>query len=208
MNISQYISRFIQAGVTIVFIVTIYLIVTFSVAQKNVVSIYEDRLIPIIQLTKISDYYNNNIIFCFRAFNQHEITNKEASKIIADAITQSNQYWSDYLKTYLTPEENSIAITTNKNKLLLDSKLEEIEKLILSNQTAQQNIILNNLIAEIKSNITTTYSKQLQSLLEIQKKEAKNLEIQTQQLYSKIILFAVLVCLLCLAVILLLYRRI
>jgi len=207
MNASKITSRLIQFGISVVFIVTIFLIITFSNAKKKVVSIYDDRLIPILQLTKIADYYNNNILFCVREINRKEISNVEACQIIENVIKETNHYWSDYLKTYLTPTEKIIAFKTAENKQLLDNKLEQIQKLLVAEKTKQNYTGLNSIIESVSHTITKDYTEQLQSLIAIQKSEAKNLEQQTLQLYNKIIFFAIVVCMLCLCVIVLLYKN-
>ena len=207
MNTSKITSRLIPIGVSVVFIVTIFFIVTFSNAKKKVVSIYDDRLIPILQLTKIADYYDNNISFCLREIKRNEIAKDEACQIIETVIKESNHYWSDYLKSYLTPTEKGITLKTAKTKHLLDNQLLQIEKLLISKNTRQTDIVLQKLIESIIHTITTDYNKQLESLIKIQKTEATILEIQFQQLYQEVILFTSVICLLCLSVVILFYKN-
>ena len=207
MNTSKIISRLIQIGVSVFFIVTIFFIVTFSYAKKKGVSIYTDRLIPILQLTKISENYNNTILLCLREINRNEISKDEACQIIENGIKESNHYWSDYLKTYLTPTEKAIALKTAKTKQHTDNQLLQIEKRLISENAKQTDLVLQNLIESTIHTISKDYSQQLQSLVEIQKTEAKILETQSQKLYHEVILFTSFICLLLFYVIILLYKN-
>jgi len=105
-------------------------------------SIYDDRAVPLAQLFDINDRMKENTILLFDA-----AVNARLGKSVADVagrvsanLELSAKVWTDYMATYLTPDERSIANAFAKTRgdyteigikpglvLLANKKLEELE---------------------------------------------------------------------------------
>ncbi|MCS3728505.1 methyl-accepting chemotaxis protein [Bradyrhizobium betae] len=74
-------------------------------------SIYEDRSVPLAQLFEINDRMKDNSLIMLRAAiegrNGPELSSVQGA--ISANVERIAKLWSDYLATYLTPEEKSVA---------------------------------------------------------------------------------------------------
>ncbi|WP_274521667.1 methyl-accepting chemotaxis protein [Ectothiorhodospira variabilis] len=77
-------------------------------AQLN--TIYQDRVIPMDQLSQIGNTLANNRAHLLIALHNPNLDNIEAAiEGIEASNQQRNQIWRDYLETYLTPREQQLA---------------------------------------------------------------------------------------------------
>ncbi|THD53322.1 MAG: PAS domain S-box protein [Bradyrhizobium sp.] len=129
------------------FMLTIGLTGILATRESNtrMKSIYEDRAVPLAQLFEINDRMANNTIVQYDA-----ITNGRTGKPVGDVagkiatnIAVISKTWSEYMATYLTPEEKGVAdsfVSTRKNyvenairpalALLADRKYDEAAVLL------------------------------------------------------------------------------
>ena len=79
--------------------------------NRHAQSIYEDRSVPLAQLFEINDRMKENSLAIFRssieARSGHATSN--AQSVISANAGRIDKLWSDYMATYLTPEEKSVA---------------------------------------------------------------------------------------------------
>lgn len=91
MNTTGFRSR-----LTLIFIVCVFLIMVGSifsifnihVAKRNIVSIYNDRVIPLEQLNEITDAYTIGVIACTQKALYHKINRDSAASAIEKAGLQ------------------------------------------------------------------------------------------------------------------------
>ncbi|QDM21125.1 PAS domain S-box protein [Tardiphaga sp. vice352] len=153
-------------------------------------SIYEDRAIPLAQLFQINDRMKDNTIAQYDAVTRGRAGNPIGD--IAGRVTGNTEaiskVWAEYMATYLTPEEKDVAeafIVKRKSyvegavkpalTLLADRKFEEAANLLAGRA--------NELYALAKSD--------LDKLVAIQVKEAKNEFETAESRYTLVLGFAV-----------------
>lgn len=74
-------------------------------------SIYEDRAVPIAQLSEINDRMRENSLELFAAIASGRVGQPagDASSRIAANTDKIGKVWAEYMATYLTPEEKAVA---------------------------------------------------------------------------------------------------
>jgi methyl-accepting chemotaxis protein len=77
--------------------------------QANGEAIYNDRIVPLDQLKRISDAYGVNVIDAVNKANAGRMGAEDAVKALASAQTLVQKTWADYMATKLTPEEARLA---------------------------------------------------------------------------------------------------
>lgn len=93
-----------------------YSLYAFSQINRQIGTIYDDRVVPLQQLKTVSDQYAITIIDTLHKTNGKSLTLSEALKQIKTAKTTIKHNWAAYLETDLTPEEQQLA---NQAKTLL-----------------------------------------------------------------------------------------
>ncbi len=81
-----------------------------SEVDQRAKSIYEDRTVPLVQLFEINDRMKDNSHMLLRSAVERD--GQDVSKVqssVTANIERINKLWSDYMSTYLTPEEKSVA---------------------------------------------------------------------------------------------------
>lgn len=101
---------YIGFAIPIVFLVGLgwYSLYAFGNIDRQVLTIYDDRLVPLQQLKLISDAYGITIIDAVNKAHAGRLTPAEALTAIERAIRDSDVQWKTYLSTKLTPEEERL----------------------------------------------------------------------------------------------------
>lgn len=120
-------------------------------SNESLKSVYFDRAMPLAQLSKIQDLMSDRVI-------QFILTSKQTPKNTIDFSeldrqTQSDinlidKLWSDYMSTYLTPEEQVIAqdYSTLRNSFIHEGLLPALN-LLVQGQTAQATAFMGQSVA-------------------------------------------------------------
>jgi methyl-accepting chemotaxis protein len=74
---------------------------------KSLQTVFEDRVVPLSQFSKLRDAYDAMIAVA-RALDEPAADTTEAVAILDRERARTKQVWSDYLATYLTPEEQGL----------------------------------------------------------------------------------------------------
>ncbi|GAA3575845.1 MULTISPECIES: methyl-accepting chemotaxis protein [Marinobacter] len=85
--------------------VTIYGMTSFTRVEQGVLSLYDDRIVPLKQLKNISDSYAVLIIDAVNKANAGRMTASEAANGIRQAQQTIEDQWGRYSETRLTEEE-------------------------------------------------------------------------------------------------------
>ncbi|AVV80055.1 chemotaxis protein [Leptospira santarosai serovar Grippotyphosa] len=106
---------------------------------EDIETIYEDRVIPLKQLKKISDLYAIYIVDCVHKVRSGTFTPEEGVANLDKATSGIQEEWSSYIGTYLVPEEEAIirelnplfvasnAAVAEARDLMVDKNLQELE---------------------------------------------------------------------------------
>ncbi|RXH11141.1 methyl-accepting chemotaxis protein [Bradyrhizobium guangzhouense] len=86
-------------------------LIGMSQVNRHAQSIYEDRSVPLAQLFEINDRMKENSLAIFRSAIEARSSRaaSDAQGVIAANAGRIDKLWSDYMATYLTPEEKSVA---------------------------------------------------------------------------------------------------
>ena len=159
-------------------------------SNKQLKSIYEDRTVPLAQLFDINDRMKGNTIALYDALAKSRAGKPpgDVAGIVSGNIEAISKTWTEYMATYLTPEEKIVAddfATKRKNyvekaikpalALLADHKYDELDALLAG--TA------NQLFALAKED--------LDKLVAIQVKEAKALYEGAERQYVVVLGFSI-----------------
>ena len=156
------------------FMLTIGLAGILSTRDSNtrMKSIYEDRAVPLAQLFAINDRMANNTVAQYDA-----VTNGRAGKPVGDVagtvagnIETISKVWAEYMATYLTPEEKSVADTfATKRKNYVENAIKPALALVADRKYDEAGILL----AGKASELFAAAKQDLDKLVAIQVKEAK-----------------------------------
>ncbi|WP_339035525.1 methyl-accepting chemotaxis protein [Bradyrhizobium symbiodeficiens] len=135
-------------------------------------SIYEDRALPLAQLFEINDRMRDNTALLFEA-----ASNGAAGKPVGEVATRVGanldkvgKVWSEYMATYLTPEEKGVADTFTPKRA---NYVERGLKPALSLLSQQKYVELAAALAGPARELYDAAKADLDKLVEIQVREAK-----------------------------------
>ena len=135
-------------------------------------SIYEDRAVPLAQLFEINDRMKDNTIAQYDA-----VANGRAGKPVGDVagritanIESISKTWSEYMATYLTPEEKGVADTfATKRKSYVENAIRPALALLADRKYDEAGALLAGKASELFGSA----KQDLDKLVAIQVKEAK-----------------------------------
>ncbi|RTE91348.1 methyl-accepting chemotaxis protein [Bradyrhizobium sp. LVM 105] len=165
--------------VTLVTILSLFLLVIGVMglqgtrqSNSRLKSIYEDRAVPLAQLFEINDRMRDNTVLLFEA-----ATNGRAGKPVDEIAAKVNanvekvgKAWADYIATYLTPEEKSVADSVTPKRM---NYVEQGLKPALSLSAERKYEELATLLAGRARELYQAAKADLDRLVAIQVKEAK-----------------------------------
>lgn len=148
--------------------------------NRQMQTLYADRMIPLEQLNNIRYAYLDGIIASAEQIHAKQFSNAIALEQIETSQKNIKVNWEAYLKTYLTPEETIIAHQTQVLMKQSDKIVEQL-KLALQqeNEAALNNLIKNKLYITINPLIA-----QLDALVSIQIKVGQKLYENNNEVYE------------------------
>ena len=156
------------------FMVTIGLAGILATRESNtrMKSIYEDRAVPLAQLFEINDRMKDNTVLLYDA-----VVNGRAGKPVADItgrvagnLEAVGKNWTEYMSTYLTPEEKGVAEAfTPKRKNYVEMGLKPGLALLADRKYDELGVLLAGKARELYD----LAKVDLEKLVAIQVKEAK-----------------------------------
>jgi aerotaxis receptor len=156
------------------FMVTIGLAGILATRESNtrMKSIYEDRAVPLAQLFEINDRMKDNTVLLYDA-----VVNGRAGKPVADIagriagnLEAVGKIWTEYMATYLTPEEKGVAEAfTPKRKNYVEMGLKPGLALLADRKYDELGVLLAGKARELYD----LAKVDLEKLVAIQVKEAK-----------------------------------
>lgn len=98
----------VVSSILLIFTVLLFMLLNTSKAEKNIISIHKDRVIPLKQLSHVTYIYSNVILSTLPKNLNYPISNDSTSNILKNAIVESEKTWKEYLSTYITPDERKL----------------------------------------------------------------------------------------------------
>ncbi|MCW5701418.1 MAG: MCP four helix bundle domain-containing protein [Bradyrhizobium sp.] len=84
-------------------------LVSISKVEGHAKSIYEDRAVPLTQLFEINDRMKENSLALLGAAAERSGRQAEVRRTVEGNIERIGKLWTEYMATYLTPEEKAVA---------------------------------------------------------------------------------------------------
>jgi methyl-accepting chemotaxis protein len=168
-------------GVVSLVMVIIAILGIYALSQTNafIMSIHDDRVVPLKQLKVISDMYAINIVDTTHKMNHKTVSFPQGERMIQEAKTNITKEWNAYLATYLTPEEQTLVTKAKAQMTNADAAVETLYGIIKAqNASALHEFAVKTLYPSIEP-VTDSIS----ALIDLQLKEASNLYTKAQSMY-------------------------
>lgn len=171
----------------LVVIIIIASLVSFSVSSLNKINysletVYNDRVIPLQQLKRISDLYAVNIVDTTHKLRNKNINSSEAQTSIVDAMKEIDEIWKTYTSTFLTADEKKLV---EESEVLFKNANTSIENLLGIIKNGDEDALIkytvNDLYGAIDP-ITAKISELIQLQLDVSKSEFESSQILHNEL--------------------------
>lgn len=171
----------------LVVIIIIASLVSFSVSSLNKINysletVYNDRVIPLQQLKRISDLYAVNIVDTTHKLRNKNINSSEAQTSIVDAMKEIDEIWKTYTSTFLTADEKKLV---EESEVLFKNANTSIENLLGIIKNGDEDALIkytvNDLYGAIDP-ITAKISELIELQLDVSKSEFESSQILHNEL--------------------------
>jgi len=157
--------------------------------NTNLKSMYDDRVLPLEQLKKVSDMYAVNIVDTSHKVRNGNIRWAEGRKNVDEAMKTVAAKWKEYTETYMTTEEKKLV---NEATVLMNSSNASVSKL--------QNILQHENKIELDAFVTKELYQtidpvtgKIDELIQLQLREAKELHDSSAKTFRIIFIIAVVI---------------
>lgn len=185
LNKNAILTTSVAIGVVIILIISVYFLFTIRMAGKNMTSIYDDRVLPLLQLKEVSDAYNNNLNAVHKTI-YGMINPDSALTVLSFSSHQIASGWNDYLKTYLTPEEKQLIQHTLVLKLEVDVLFSRIATILNMSNRSSKDSLLQQIVAHELYQKTESLESYINKLVVLQTKESGILKSLTESIFVRI----------------------
>jgi methyl-accepting chemotaxis protein len=126
----------LRLGASFLLIVALVAAMGWYAAQRlrglsaSLETVYEDRVVGMQRLRILGEAYALRIQDTVGLMRDGAISSKSAVQRIEDAQRDANLQWSDYKKTYLTPQESRLVALTEPALLNADAAANELKRLM------------------------------------------------------------------------------
>lgn len=149
--------------------------------NTGVISIYNDRVVPLKDLKIISDLYAVNIVDTVHKLRSGQLDWSTAQNNIQTAGATIDEKWQGYMETYLTPEEKKLAQDANNRFVAADQAVEELQG-IIAEQDSEKLIIFAETVLYPSIDPAT---EAISALIQIQLDESKVILENASGIYHK-----------------------
>lgn len=169
--------------------ISAYSIYSFFRIDRQVGTIYDDRVVPLRQLDIVRDSYAIKIVDAVNKANANLITFNQALANVESSQEDIETAWASYLNTFLTDRERILVEEIEELFALADLEIERLERVLESENRAALAQLDGNLYNVIDP-VTTKLGELSNLQLEVAQKER---EIAERVLRETTILFIILV---------------
>jgi PAS domain S-box-containing protein len=184
-----------------------YTLVSIKTAGKNVLSVYNDRVIPLKQLKEVSDGYSKDLIDCsYKAYNGN-LKWDTALVQLNRAYILANKSWDEYKSTYLTIEEEKKVKEAEVLKVKADIVYNDVKRILQKRQNTLNAELLKQIIINGLYQNVDPFSHKINELIIIQTQVANNLTFQAGHVFKNIVLLSIVMAALCLIIIVMVFHK-
>jgi methyl-accepting chemotaxis protein len=162
-------------------ILSIYSISSFDRIDRQVITIYDDRLIPLQQIKQVSDGYAILVMDSINKAHAGLLNDEQALEGINKAMKVIQDNWSAYQKTKLTFQEQVFLTEAEDLFPIANHKIEEIKQILKLKGTSG----LDNFYGALYESIDPITTK-LQELINLQINVAKEEREKADLVYAEI----------------------
>jgi methyl-accepting chemotaxis protein len=159
--------------------------------NQSISSIYDDRVVPLKQLKSVADSYAVGVIDATNKVSAAMVDPKAGAKLVSDATTQAAAQWKAYTSTSLTEEEKRGVAQTADLIIKAEPVIAQVRAAMESGDKDKAGTLIKPLYEAVDP-----LSSAIDSLVDIQLKEAKAENDRAAQQYQQtMVLFSVVVAL-------------
>ncbi|OCR01826.1 chemotaxis protein [Oscillatoriales cyanobacterium USR001] len=163
---------------------SIYSISSFQRIDRQVITIYDDRIVPLQQIKQVSDSYAIIIMDSVNKAHAGLLSHKQALQDINKALQIIQDNWRAYQATKLTFQEQVFVAEAEELFLIANRKIEELKQ-VLKTEDSQENSGLDNFYGALYKDIDPITAK-LQQLTDLQIQVAKDEREKASLVYAEI----------------------
>ncbi len=160
-----------------------YSIYSFSRIDRQIQTIYDDRVIPLEQLKIISDGYAIYIVDATNKAHHEIITPQAALASINAATSRIEKNWLTYKQSYLTEEEKQLVQEIENLLEPANSRIQELKQVLLTENMSQ----LSNFSVDLYE-VIDPLTEKIKRLSYLQSLEAENERKKASQIYQQTLL--------------------
>lgn len=147
--------------------------------HQNTKSLYRDRVVPIVQLTSLRYAYGVEILSTIKEVENHEISFREAIKIIEEAQQEINTNWQSYKLTYLTPAEKLQVKNLQVSISQLNIEIEGVKELLNRDDASFEDFTTEKFSMSISKIV-----EQINDLVDLQVRIGKEIYKKSETIYT------------------------
>ena len=159
--------------------------------NQSITTIYDDRVVPLKQLKSVADSYAVGVIDATNKVSAGMVEPKAAVKLVSDATAKADEQWKAYTGTTLTDEEKR-GVTQTADLIA------KVQPVVAQVRAAMESGDKDKVATLVKPlyEVVDPFSSAVDSLVDIQLKEAKAENDRSVEQYKQtIVLFSVVVAL-------------
>jgi methyl-accepting chemotaxis protein len=155
--------------------------------NRGLLTVYQDRVVPLKQLKVIADSYAVNLIDAANKTNAGIFTPRQGLDSVVQAREAIRREWGNYLATYLTPEEAALAKQAGDLLATADRDVERLEAALrkLGDAKAEAGL-LTEFDGPLYASIDPVSAK-ISDLVELQLRVAGEEYAAAQERYSRLL---------------------
>lgn len=158
----------------------VYGINNLKAMNKITRTLYADRVMPMVQLSTVRVSYSLEVVSSAQKLKSGQISFQQAKKTVKKATEKINKNWTDYMSTYLTPEEEKLA---KESIVLMDAADEAVDNLRLIIEKEDSVALEKFINSELYPNIDPLVDK-LTELIQLQVRVAGEVYENSNEVYA------------------------
>ncbi|MGD1717229.1 HAMP domain-containing methyl-accepting chemotaxis protein [Dapis sp. BLCC M172] len=160
-----------------------YSIYSFSRIDRQIQTIYDDRVIPLEQLKLVSDGYAIYIIDATNKAHHEIITTEAALASINAAMSRIEKNWLTYKQTYFTEAEKQLVQEVESLLEPANKRIQELKQVLLTENMSE----LSNFSVDLYD-VIDPLTEKIKRLSYLQSLEAANERKKASQIYQQTLL--------------------
>jgi len=143
-------------------------------------TMYEDRVLPMVQLTGVRGAYTLEIMATANKLQAHQLNYQQVKRIIKKGSEKASKNWADYMATYLTPEEDQLVKQAIAYMDVAEESMDNLRLII----DKQDSVALKKFVNEEMYPSFDPVIAKLNDLIQLQVRVANEVYINSNEVYS------------------------